>query len=139
MKLKTLSRINRAVEVVLALLLLPLAIVGDVLDWLIKPFAWVCGDMQSAIQKRVGNRLLLMADEVLYVIEEMKHIGPTVTDMEVNLTLSMEYQALFVPENRDPTSQILAMIMGKEYTTYGPITSAMLEEIEKIEKIEKRL
>ena len=64
MKLKTLSRINRAVVVVLAILLLPFAIVGDVLDWLIKPFAWVCGDMQSSIQKRVGNRLLLMADEV---------------------------------------------------------------------------
>lgn len=64
MKLKTLSRINRAVVVVLAILLLPFAIVGDVLDWLIKPFAWVCGDMQSAIQKRVGNWLLLMADEV---------------------------------------------------------------------------
>lgn len=71
----------------------------------------------------------LKEDEVLYVIEEMKHIGPTVTDMEVNLTLSMEYQALFVPENRDPTSQILAMMMGKEYTTYGPITRAMLEDI----------
>lgn len=67
--------------------------------------------------------------EVLYVIEEMKHIGPTVTDMELNLTLSMEYQALFVPENRDATSQILAMMMVKEYTTYGPITMAMLEEI----------
>lgn len=71
----------------------------------------------------------LKEGEVLYVIEEMKHIGPTVTDMEVNLTLSMEYQALFVPENRDATSQILAMMMGKEYTTYGPITRAMLEEI----------
>ena len=64
MKLKTLSRINRAVEVVLAIVFLPFAIVGDVLDWLIKPFAWVCVDMQSAIQKRVGNRLLLIADEV---------------------------------------------------------------------------
>lgn len=64
MKLKTLSRINRAVVVVLAILLLPFAIVGGVLDLLIKPFAWVCGDMSSAIQKRVGNRLLLMADEV---------------------------------------------------------------------------
>lgn len=71
----------------------------------------------------------LKEGEVLYVIEEMKHIGPTVTDMEVNLTLSMEYQALFVPENRDPASQILAMTMGKEYTMYGPITMAMLEEI----------
>lgn len=81
----------------------------------------------------------LKEGEVLYVIEEMKHIGPTVTDMEVNLTLSMEYQALFVPENRDPTSQILAMMMGKEYTTYGPITRAMLEEIEQIEKTAERL
>lgn len=77
--------------------------------------------------------------EVLYVIEEMKHIGPTVTDMELNLTLSMEYQALFVPENRDATSQILAMMMGKEYTTYGPITRAMLEEIEQIENTAERL
>ena len=37
MKLKTLSRINRAVVVVLTILLLPFAIVGDVLGWLIKP------------------------------------------------------------------------------------------------------
>ena len=81
----------------------------------------------------------LKEGEVLYVIEEMKHIWPTVTDMEVNLTLSMEYQALSVPENRDPTSQILAMMMGKEYTTYGPITRAMLEEIEEIEKTAERL
>lgn len=81
----------------------------------------------------------LKEGEVLYVIEEMVTIGPTVTDMEVNLTLSMEYQALFVPENRDPTSQILAMMMGKEYTTYGPITRAMLEEIEQIENTAERL
>ena len=71
----------------------------------------------------------LKEGEVLYVIEEMATIGPTVTDTEVNLALSMEYQALFVPENRDPTSQIFPMMMGKEYTTYGPITRAMLEEI----------
>lgn len=71
----------------------------------------------------------LKEGEVLYVIEEMVAIGPTVTDTEVNLTLSMEYQALFVPENRNPTSQILAMMLGKEYRTYGPITRAMLEEI----------
>lgn len=77
----------------------------------------------------------LKEGEVMYVIEEMKHIGPTVTDMEVNLTLSMEYQALFVPENRDPTSQILAMMMGKEYTMYGPITRAMLEEIKEKDEL----
>ena len=64
MNLKTLSRINRAVVVVLAIVLLPFAIVGDVLDWLIKPFAWVCGDLHSAIHKRVSNWLLLKADEV---------------------------------------------------------------------------
>lgn len=81
----------------------------------------------------------LKEGEVLYVIEEMATIGPTVTDTEVNLTLSMEYQALFVPENRDATSQILAMMMGKEYTTYGPITRAMLEEIEQIENTAERL
>ena len=81
----------------------------------------------------------LKEGEVLYVIDEMKHIGPTVTDMEVNLTLSMEYQALFVPENRDPTSQIFPMMFGKEYRTYGPITRAMLEEIEEIEKTAERL
>lgn len=71
----------------------------------------------------------LKEGEVLYVIEEMKRVEPSVTDTEVNLTLSVEYQALFVPENRDPTSQILAMMLGKEYRTYGPITRAMLEEI----------
>lgn len=71
----------------------------------------------------------LKEGEVLYVIEEMKRVEPTVTDTEVNLTLNVEYQALFVPENRDPTSQIFPMMMGKEYTTYGPITRAMLEEI----------
>ena len=81
----------------------------------------------------------LKEGEVLYVIEEMVTIGPTVTDMEVNLTLSMEYQALFVPENRDSTSQILSMMMGKEYTTYGPITRAMLEKIEQIENTAERL
>lgn len=71
----------------------------------------------------------LKEGEVLYVIEEMVAIGPTVTDTEVNLTMNMNYQALFVPENRDPTSQIFAMMMGEAYTTYGPITKAMLEEI----------
>ena len=49
----------------------------------------------------------LKEGEVLYVIEEMKHIGPIVTDMEVNLTLSMEYQALFVPRTGTPPLRYL--------------------------------
>lgn len=64
MKLKTLSKINQAVTILLGFVMLPFVIVHCVLDYAAKPFEWVYDDLLMRVRRVIGNRLLLMSDEV---------------------------------------------------------------------------
>ena len=64
MKLKTLSKINRAIIILLGFVMLPFIIVHCVLYYAAKPFEWVYDDFLMRVRQVIGNRLLLKADEV---------------------------------------------------------------------------
>ena len=64
MKLKTLSKINRATTFLLGCVMLPFAVVHLVFHYLGRPFEWVFANLLATLRQRIGNRLLLMSDEV---------------------------------------------------------------------------
>ena len=64
MKLKTLSKLNQAVIILLGFVMLPFVIVHSVFHYAAKPFEWVYDDFLMRVRRVIGNRLLLMSDEV---------------------------------------------------------------------------
>ena len=64
MKLKTLSKLNQAVTILLGFVMLPFVIVHCMLDYAAKLFEWVYDDLLMRVRRVIGNRLLLMSDEV---------------------------------------------------------------------------
>jgi len=63
MKLKTASKIQKALWLTIWFLMLPFSIVGILIDSLTKPFKWVLEELDF-LRFRIGNRLLRMSDEV---------------------------------------------------------------------------
>ena len=63
MKLKTASKIQKALWMTIWFLMLPISFVGILIDSLTKPFKWVLDELDF-LRFRIGNRLLRMSDEV---------------------------------------------------------------------------
>ena len=63
MKLKTASKIQKALWLTIWFLMLPFSIVGIFINSLVKPFKWVLEEL-NFLRFRIGNRLLRVSDEV---------------------------------------------------------------------------
>lgn len=62
MKLKALSKIEKAVNIIIVILILPFCICGAIIDMLLKLFKWVIDEL-SYLRFKIGNKLLCISDE----------------------------------------------------------------------------
>jgi hypothetical protein len=62
MTLKTATKIQKAADITLWVVMLPFGICGIAIEKLTKPFEWVVGWFDNA-RFRIGNRLLNISDE----------------------------------------------------------------------------
>jgi hypothetical protein len=91
MKLKTASKIQKALWLTIWLLMLPFSIVGIFIDSLVKPFRWVLEELDF-LRFRIGNKLLRMSDEVKGGTIQNKYVIRNFTATEAYLRLKIEQQ-----------------------------------------------
>lgn len=91
MKLKTASKIQKALWLAIWFLMLPLSIVGILIDSLTKPFKWVLEELDF-LRFRIGNKLLRMSDEVKDGTIKNEHFIRNFTALEAYIRLKIEQQ-----------------------------------------------
>lgn len=92
MKLKTASKIQKVLWLTIWLLMLPFSIVGILIDSLVKPFKWVLEELDS-LRFRIGNKLLLMSDEVKDGTIKNEYFIRNFTATETYIRLKIEQQS----------------------------------------------
>lgn len=92
MKLKTASKIQKALWWTIWFLMLPLSIVGILIDSLTKPFKWVLEELDF-LRFRIGNKLLRMSDEVKDGTIQNEYFIRRRTATEAYILLKMEQQS----------------------------------------------
>ena len=63
MTLNTARKIETAFRVVIFVAMLPFTLVGQIFEWLKRPFVWI-GDMCGLLAFKVGHKLMHMSDAV---------------------------------------------------------------------------
>ena len=91
MKLKTASKIQKALWLTIWLLMLPFSIVGIFIDSLTKPFKWVVEELDF-LRFRIGNKLLRISDEVKDGTIKNEHVIHNFTASEAYIRLKAEQQ-----------------------------------------------
>lgn len=91
MKLKTASKIQKALWLTIWFLMLPFSIVGILIDSLTKPFKWVLEELDF-LRFRIGNRLLRMSDEVKDGTIQNEYFIRNLTATEAYIRLKIKQQ-----------------------------------------------
>lgn len=91
MKLKTASKIQKALWLTIWFLMLPFSIVGILIDSLTKPFKWVLEELDF-LRSCIGNKLLRMSDEVKDGTIKNEHLIRNITASEAYTRLKIEQQ-----------------------------------------------
>ena len=92
MKLKTASKIQKALWLTIWFLMLPFSIVGILIDSLTKPFKWVLEELDF-LRFRIGNRLLRMSDEVKDGTIQNEYFIRNLTASEAYIRLKIKQQS----------------------------------------------
>ena len=92
MKLKTASKIQKALWLTIWFLMLPFSIVGILINSLVKPFKWVLEELDS-LRFRIGNRLLRMSDEVKDGTIQNEYFIRNLTATDAYISLKKEQQS----------------------------------------------
>lgn len=92
MKLKTASKIQKALWLTIWFLMLPFSIVGILIETMTKPFKWVLEEFDS-LRFRIGNKLLRMSDEVKDGTIQNECFIRNLTATEAHIHLKIEQQS----------------------------------------------
>ena len=92
MKLKTASKIHKALWLTIGFLMLLFSIVGILIYSLVKPFKWVLEELDF-LRFCIGNRLLRMSDEVKDGTIQNEYFLRNLTATEAYISLKKEQQS----------------------------------------------
>lgn len=89
MKLKTLSKIEKAVNTIIVILMLPFCICGAIIDMILKPFRWLIDEL-SYLRFKIGNKLLCISDEAKDGTIQNQSVFQSYTALETYKILKLE-------------------------------------------------